>query len=38
MWQGYISQNITGADLGLHQANDRRRYKVTLFLIGWAQT
>ena len=28
----------TGLILGLHPANERRRYKVTLSLIGWAQT
>ena len=30
----YISELI----LGLHSANERRRYKVTASLIGWAQT
>ena len=29
---------ITRMILGLHPANERRRYKVTLSLIGWAQT
>ena len=29
---------ITGLILGLRSANERRRYKVTLSLIGWAQT
>ena len=29
---------ITGLILGLHPANERRRYKVTPSLIGWAQT
>ena len=29
---------MTGLILGLHPANDKRRYKVTPFLIGWAQT
>ena len=24
--------------LGFHPANEKRRYKVTLSLIGWAQT
>ena len=24
--------------LGLHSANERRRYKLTPFLIGWVQT
>ena len=28
----------TGLILGLHPASDRRRYKVTPSLIGWAQT
>ena len=27
-----------GLILGLHPANERRRYKVTTSLIGWAQT
>ena len=27
-----------GLILGLHQSNKRRHYKVTLSLIGWAQT
>ena len=27
-----------GVFLGLHPANERRRYKVTPSLIGWAQT
>ena len=29
---------ITGLIPGLRPANERHRYKVTLFLIGWAQT
>ena len=29
---------ITGLILGLHPANERRRYKVMPSLIGWAQT
>ena len=29
---------ITELILGLRPANERRRYKVTPFLIGWAQT
>ena len=33
-----ILSAMTGLILGLHPANDRRRYKVTPFLIGWAQT
>ena len=28
----------TGLILGLHPANEKRSYKVTLSLIGWAQT
>ena len=30
--------DISGLILGLRPANERRRYKVTSFLIGWAQT
>ena len=33
----YICQNA-GLILGLHPANERRRYKVMPSLIGWAQT
>ena len=33
---GYIYN--TGLILGLHPANERRRYKVTPSLIGWEQT
>ena len=29
---------ITGLILGLHLANERRRYKVMASLIAWAQT
>ena len=29
---------ISGLILGLHPANERRRYKVTPSLIGWVQT
>ena len=29
---------IAGLNLGLHPANERWRYKVTLSLIGWVQT
>ena len=29
---------LTGLILGLHPANERRRYFVTTSLIGWAQT
>ena len=32
------SSAITGLILGLHPANERRRYFVTTSLIGWAQT
>ena len=32
--QKYITELI----LGLHPANERRRYKVTPSLIAWAQT
>ena len=28
----------SGLILGLHEANERQCYKVTLSLIGWAQT
>ena len=28
----------SGLILGLHPANERRRYKVTPSLIGWVQT
>ena len=31
-------QNTSGLILGLHPANERRRYKVTPPLISWAQT
>ena len=30
--------DISGLILGLHPANERRRYNVTPSLIGWAQT
>ena len=29
---------LSGLILGLRPANERRRYKVTPFLIGWART
>ena len=29
---------VSGLILGLRSANERRRYKVTPSLIGWAQT
>ena len=35
---GYIALHVTGLILGLCPANERRRYKVTPSLIGWAQT
>ena len=31
-------QRLTGLILNLRPANERRRYKDTLSLIGWAQT
>ena len=33
-----VSLSIIGLILGLHPANERHHYKVTLSLIGWAQT
>ena len=33
-----ISHVLSGLILGLHTANEKRRYKVTFSLIGWAQT
>ena len=33
-----IYEHDTGLTLGLHPANERRRYKVTPSLIGWVQT
>ena len=33
----YHYGHITRLILGLHPANQRRRYKVTPSLIGWAQ-
>ena len=30
-------QSYPGLILGMHPANERRRYKVTASLIGWAQ-
>ena len=30
-------KTVAGLILGLRQANERRRYKVTPSLIGWAQ-
>ena len=32
------SRQEPGLSLGLRQASERRRYKVTPSLIGWAQT
>ena len=38
-WSIIGSDNIwTGLILGLRPADERRRYKITSFLIGWAQT
>ena len=34
----HVFDSISGLILGLHPANERRRYKVTPSLIGWAQT
>ena len=34
----YAIYRVTGLILGLRPANERRRYKVTPSLIGWAQT
>ena len=38
-WWSYDRSKIIfpGMILGLHPANERRRYKVTPSLIGWAQ-
>ena len=33
-----MPDTYSGLILGLHPANERRRYKVTLSLIGWAHT
>ena len=33
----YVHDVIAGLILGLHPANERRRYFVTTSLIGWAQ-
>ena len=36
---GYNAKHIVAVlILGLHPANERRRYKVTPSLIGWTQT
>ena len=37
IWWIFI-QRLAGLILGLHPANERRRYKVTPSLIGWVQT
>ena len=37
-WQQLFTERVTGLILGLPTANERRRYKVTPSLIGWAQT
>ena len=34
----YFRQTATGLILGLHPADERRRYRVTSPLIGWPQT
>ena len=36
-WSLLHWKDLTGMTLGLHQANEGRRYKVTPSLIGWAQ-
>ena len=33
-----VNKGVAGLILGLHPANERRRYKVTPSPIGWAQT
>ena len=33
-----VCKQVTELILGLHLANERRRYKVTLSLSGWVQT
>ena len=33
-----MMNDVTGMILGLHPVDERRRYKVTPSLIGWAQT
>ena len=35
--QGHLDISISGLILGLHRANERRRYFVMTSLIGWAQ-
>ena len=35
---GFIYLALPGLIPGLHQANERRRYKVTPSIVGWAQT
>ena len=35
---GLYAASLSGLIFGLHPANERRRYKVTPSLIGWAQT
>ena len=34
----HMITSVSGLNLGLCPANERRRYDVTLSLIGWAQT
>ena len=36
--QDHLNMSFAGLSLGLRPANDRRRYKVTLSLTGYAQT
>ena len=38
IWLGVWYDNVAGLVLGLPPANERRLYKVTPSLIGWAQT
>ena len=35
---GFLNMQKTGLILVLHPSNERRRYKVALSPIGWAQT
>ena len=37
-WSKFDDIVNIGLILGLHPANERRRYKLMPFLIGWAQT
>ena len=39
VWLFHVPDHMrSGLILGLRSANERRRYKVTPSLIGWAQT